>query len=104
MELSDFEAELDRFSATNFPKLVVTRINTSFEEEEEMALNQRKGLKDLMAGKNKGSTSKEVPKSQVPPNLPPSPPLPPTDLGLHTMKDLKKKRPVQELKEGNVAL
>ena len=50
------------------------------------------------------STSKEVPKSQVPPILPPSPPLPLTDLGLHAIPNLKKKRPMQKLEEGEVAL
>ena len=69
-----------------------------------MALDRgKKGLKDLMAARNKGLTLKEVPQSQVPPTLPPSPPLPPTDLILHAIPNLKKKRPVQELKEGKVA-
>ena len=56
-----------------------------------------------MAERNKGSSSKEAPKSQVPPTLPSPPPSPPTDLGLNAMKDLKKKRPVQDLEEGEVA-
>ena len=67
-----------------------------------MALNQRKGLRDLMAGRNKGSTSKEVPKSQIPPNLLPPPPPPITDLSLLPTHNLKKKRKDQELKEGEV--
>ena len=56
-----------------------------------------------MAERNKGSSSKEAPKSQVPPTLPSPPPPTPTDLGLNAMKDLKKKRPVQDLEEGEVA-
>ena len=103
VELLDSEAKLDRFSTANFPRLVIARIDTSFEEEEEMALNQRRSLRDLMARRNKESTSKEAPKSQVPPSLPSPPPLSLIDLGLHAMKDLKKKRPVQELEEGEVA-
>ena len=68
-----------------------------------MALNQgNKSLRDLMATRNKGLTSQEIPKSQVPPTLPPPPPIPPTDLGLHAIPNLKKKRPVQELEEGEV--
>ena len=95
VEVSDSEVGLDRFSAANFPRLVVARIDTSEEEEEEdTALNQRRSLRDLMAERNKGLSSKEAPKSQVPPTLPPPPPLPPIDLGLNVMKDLKKKRPV----------
>ena len=68
-----------------------------------MDLKQRTGLKGLLANKNKGSTSKEAPKTQVPPSLPPS--LPPsTNLGLHANLNLKKKRPLQDLEEGEVAL
>ena len=94
VEVSDSEVGLDRFSAANFPRLVIARIDTSEEEEEDTALNQRRSLRDLMAERNKGSSSKEAPKSQVPPTLPLPPPLPPIDLGLNVMKDLKKKRPV----------
>ena len=69
-----------------------------------MALNQRKGLRDLLAGRNKGSTSKEVPKFQTPPNLPPSPPPPTIDLDLLLIPNLKKKRKDQVLEEGEVVL
>ena len=103
IEISDSKAGLDRFSAADFLRLLVARIETSSEEEEEMALNQRRSLRGLMTERNKGSSLKETPKSQVPPTLPPSPPLPPIDLGLNAMKDLKKKRLVQDLKEGEVA-
>ena len=47
-------------------------------------------------------TSKEATKSQVPPTLPPPPPSLPTDLGLKVIPDLKKKKPVQELEEGEI--
>ena len=78
--------------------------STSEEEEDEMALNQgNKGLKELIATRNRGLTSKEVPLSQVPPTLPPFPPLPLTDLRLHAIPNLKKKRLVQELEKGEVA-
>ena len=104
VELSDSETESDRFSAAHPPKLIVARVNTSSEEEEKgMDLKQRIGLKGLLANKNKGSTSKEAPKIQVPPSLPPSPP-PFTNLGLHANPNLKKKRPLQDLEEGEVAL
>ena len=109
VEVSNSEAGLDRSSVVDFPRLVVTQIDTSEEEEEEeeeeedMALNQRRSQRDHLAERNKGSSSKEATKSQVPPSLPPPPPLPPTDLGLNVIKDLKKKRPVQDLEEGEVA-
>ena len=80
MELLDSKAELGRFSAVHSPRLVVAWVDPSSEEEEEMAFNPRRGLKDLVAGRNKRSSSKEVPKSRAADNLPPPPPLPTTSL------------------------
>ena len=102
VKVSDSKAGLDRSSVADFSRLVVAWIDSS-EEEEDMALNQRRSLRDLLAGRNKGSSSKEATKSQVPPTLPPPPHLPSIDLGLNVMKDLKKKRSVQDLEEGEVA-
>ena len=99
--LLESEAEIDRLLAANTSGLVVAQIDSDFEEEE-MALNQRRSLQDLMASRNKGATSQEVPKSQVPPTLPPLPAPLPTDPGLHVMRDLKKKRPLQEIEEGKL--
>ena len=97
------EDKPDKLSSVHAPILVVACLDSSSkEEEEEMALNQRKGLRNLMAGRNKGSTLKEVPKSQIPPNLPPPPPPPTTDLSLLPIPNLKKKRKDQELEEGEV--
>ena len=63
-----------------------------------MVLNKgNKSLRELMAARGNESTSKAAPKSQVPP-----PPQIPTDLGLKPNLDLKKKRPVKTLKEGEV--
>ena len=96
--LSESEANIDRLSTANTPSLVVAQIN--FEsEEEEMILNQRRSLRDLMASRNKGVTSQEVPKSQVPTTLPPPLTPLPTDPSLHAIRDLKKKRPLQEIEE-----
>ena len=102
----DAEDEPDRHSGVHALILVIMHPNSTFEEEEdEMVLNRgNKGLRELMTIRNKVSTLKEAPKSQVPATLPPHPLLPLTDLGLHTIPNLKKKRPVQELKEGEVAL
>jgi len=55
-----------------------------------------------MASRNKGATSLEVPKSQVLAILPPPLTPLPTDLGLHAVRDLKKKRPLQEIEEGEL--
>ena len=67
-----------------------------------MDLNPRRNLKSLVAGRIKGSSSKEVPKSQILANLLPPPPLLVTTVGLLPCPGLKKKRKVQEVEEGEV--
>ena len=65
-----------------------------------MALNKgNKSLRDLLAARGKESTSKIALTSQV---APPPPPQIPLDLGLKANLDLKKKRSVDTLKEGEV--
>ena len=54
-----------------------------------------------MANRNKGQSFKDAPKVQVPASLPP-PPLPSTDLGLQANSNLRRKRPVDDLEEGEV--
>ena len=73
VELLDSKAKLDRLSMAHFPDLMVVRIETS-SEEEEMALNPRRSLRDLVVGR-KGSSSKDAPNTQLPLN-PPFPPFP----------------------------
>ena len=64
-----------------------------------MALNKgNKSLRELMVTRGKESTSKAAPKSQVPPPLPQIP----TNLGLKPNPNLKKKRPLETLGEGEV--
>ena len=72
VHIPDAKEEIDRHSGVHASILVIARPDSTFEEEEdEMALNWgNKSLRDLMAVRNKGSTSQEVPKSQVPPTLP----------------------------------
>ena len=91
VELSDSKADFDRFSIAQSLRLIVHRVDPSSEDEEEgMDLKSRSSLKGLLANRNKGSVSKEVPKTEVPPSLPP-PPLPVTAVGLLPNPDLKKK-------------
>ena len=100
MEISNFKADVDRSSAAHPFGFVVTRVDTSFEEEEQMALNPKKGFRDLVS-RRKGSSSKDAPQTQLPPN----PPLPslPSHLGLHPNPNLqKKKRKGKEIKEGEI--
>ena len=68
MQLLDSETESDRLSAAYSLKLIVTQVTNSSEEEKEgMDLKQRTGLNDLLANRNKGSTSKEASKTKFPP-------------------------------------
>ena len=60
--LSDSKAELDWLSAAHSPRLLVAQIDTSSEEKEEMTLNPRRGLRDLVA-RRKGASSKDAPKT-----------------------------------------
>ena len=102
MEILDSEGEFDRSSATRSPQLIIVEVDSNSEEEDSMALNSRKGLRDLMVGWNKRSSSKEAPKSQLPFTLPP-PLLPPTSIvGLFPNPNLKKKRKEQGVEKGKV--
>ena len=64
-----------------------------------MDQKKRPGLRGLLV-KSRGGSSKEAPKTQPPPKIPV--PLPPTDLGLQAMPNLKKRRPDQGLEEGEI--
>ena len=98
IELSNSEADFDRFSTAQSPKLVVARVDISSEEEVEMALNPRRGLRDIVA-RRKGGSSKDAKKTQLPPN-PTLPPLP-SPLSLFPNLNLqKKKRKGKEIVEG----
>ena len=102
VEVSDSETDFDRFSAAHSLRLIIARVDTSLKDKEEvMDLKQKTSLKGLLANKNKGSSSKEVPKTQVPPSLPP-PPLPMTTVRLLSNPNLKRKRKVQKVEEGEV--
>ena len=77
--------------------------NSSDGEEDDMALNKgNKSLRELMAARGKGSTSKAPPKSQAPSNIPPPLSQVPTNPSLKPNPDLKKKRPAESLEEGEV--
>ena len=102
VQLSDTETDFDRFSVAYPLRLIIAQVTTSSEEEEGMDLKQMTGLKGLLANRNNGSTSKKAPKTQVPPSLPPPPPQLPANLGLKANLNLRKKRPVEDLEEGEV--
>ena len=102
VKLSDSGSDLDHFSAAHSPGLIIARIDTSQEvEEEDMDLKPRSGLRGLLSNRNKGQSSKDAPKKQVPAKLPL--PLPPSiNLALQPLLNLRRKRPMEELEEGEV--
>ena len=63
MELLDSKTESDRLSIAHQPTLIVTRVDISSKEEEGMDLKKKPSLKGLIANRNKGETSKDVPKT-----------------------------------------
>ena len=102
VELSDSDSDLDRASATPDLGLAITQVDTSQEVEEEgMDLKQRSGLRGLLSNRDKGQSSKDVPKEQ-PSSKAPHPPPPTSDATLQLMPNLRRKRPVGELGEGEV--
>ena len=104
IELSDAKGEPDRNSMIDAPPLVITCSDDSSDKEvDNMASNKGKSLRELMAGRGKGQSSKAPAKSQTPSVIPPAPPQIPVDLGLKANPDLKKKRLVESLEEGEVA-
>ena len=77
VELSDSDTDLDRASAALDLGLVIAQVDTSQETEEEgMDMKPRSGLRGLLSNRNKGQSSKDVPKEQ-PASKAPTPPFPP---------------------------
>ena len=102
VELSDSDSDLDRASTAPDLGLVTAQVGTSQElEEEGMDLKQRSGLRGLLSNRNKGQSSKDVPKEQPSSKAPPPPP-PTSDAALQPIPNLRRKRPVGELEEGKV--
>ena len=103
VELSDSDSDLDRASAAPNLGLVIAQVDTSQEiEEEGMDLKPRSGLRGLLSNRNKGQSSKDATKEQPISKAPP-PPLPSTsDAALQPIPNLRRKRPVEELEEGEV--
>ena len=82
--------------------IVIACSDDSLDEEiDNMASSKGKSLRELMASRGEGQSSKAPSKSQTP-ILPPVAPQPPSDPGLKVNPDLKKKRPVETLEEGEV--
>ena len=77
IHVSNTEDEPDRFSSFHASRFVVVHIDANSKEEEEaMALNRKKGLRELLTDKAKGQAPKDALGSQPSLDLPPSPPPP----------------------------
>ena len=56
VEISNSDGELDRSSIVRSPRLIVAWVDSSSVEEEKMTLNMKKGLKELLVERNKGTS------------------------------------------------
>ena len=83
------------------PIVIACSDDSSNEEVDSMAFGKGKSLRELMATRGKGQSSKAPSQSQTT-VLPPVIPQLPSDLGLKVNPDLKKKRPVETPEEGEV--
>ena len=83
------------------PAQMVTFITDTSDEEEAMAPKTGPSLKELMKNRNKAPSPKDKNKSKPPAN-PPPPPQIPADLGLKPNPDLRKKRPIDTVEEGEL--
>ena len=101
IELSNPEGEQDRNSVVGVPIVIACSKDSSNDEVDNMASNKGKSPRELMASRGKGQSSK-VPSQSQTPTLPPVAPQLPSDLGLKVNLDLKKKRPIKNLEEGEV--
>ena len=97
VDILDFETESINISSVHPRQLIIMQIDSG--SKEQMDQKKRPGLRELLASRNKGGSSKEAPKTQ-PPEIPAPPP--PTDPSLLAMPNLKKRRSDQGLEEGEL--
>ena len=80
--ISEAEEEADEYSCIQTPALIITYLEDSSDNEEEMAPKTGSYLRELMKGRNKAPSPQEKRKSKPLVNPPPSPPPQlPADLG-----------------------
>ena len=84
------------------PAQVVTYIADTSDEKETMAPKTSPSLKELMKNRNKASSPQDKNKSQLPANPPPPSPQIPADLGLKPNPDLRRKRSLDTVEEGEL--
>ena len=83
-------------------QMIIFIANTS-DEEEAMAPKTGPSLRELMKSRNKAPSPKDKNKSKPPTNPPLLPPQIPADLGLKPNPDLRKKRPMDIVEEGELS-
>ena len=99
--ISEAEEEADEYSCVQTPAQIITYIDNSLDEEEEMAPKTGPSLRDLMKNRNKAPSPKDKNKSKSP--VSPPPPQLPADLGLKPSPDLRRKRYIEALEECEMA-
>ena len=93
---------MDEYSCIQTPAPIITYVGDSSDnEEEEMAPKTGLSLRELMKGRNKVPSPQEKSKSKPSVN-PPYPPQLPADLGLKPNPDLRRKRYIEDLEEGEI--
>ena len=94
---------MDEYLCIQTPAQIVTYIGDSSDEEEEMASKTSPSLRELMKNRNKAPSPQDKNKSKPPVNPPPPPLQLPADLKLKPNPDLKSKRHIEALEEGEMA-
>ena len=100
--ISEAEEGADEYSCVQTSAQVITFIADSSDEEEVMAPKIGPSLRELMKSRNKAPSPKDKNKSKPPANPPPPLPQIPADLGLKPNPDLRKKRPMDTVEEGEL--
>ena len=81
-----------------------TQLADTLDDKEAMAPKTGPSLKELMKSRNKASSPKDKNKSKPPANPPPPPPQIPANLRLKPNLDLRKKRQMDTIEEGELGL
>ena len=100
--ISEVEEGADKHSCVQTSAQVINFIADTSDEEEAMAPKTDPSLRELMKSRNKAPSPKCKNKSKPPANPPPPPPQIPANLGLKPNPDLRKKRPMDTVEEGEL--
>ena len=102
--ISEAVEETDEYSCVQTPAPIITYVEDSSGNEEEMAPKTGLSLRELMKVRNKTPFPQEASKSKPPVNPlpPPPPPQLPADLGLKFNPELRRKRHSEAPEEGEV--